>query len=272
MLEMCRFFFIFHHILTLNEIAHILSKRTQKNTPCLKNERDDGPHNDGFGIALQKNNRWNITKWIEEPEKDIYGMMKEIEESKIVIIHLRRNCHLGKKCKISTGKKSVENTHPFSYKDAVFAHNGNIVDFEKHKKHLRKFIADDLFRNIRGETDSEWIFFMFLTLLGKKEQQDMNEIHTLLEKWIQHIQSVCQEFTFNIMFSNKEFSVITRYIHYDKTKYNKKQKPNSLYYDTSNGFVVSSEPISMKHTLVPENTAIYVKHTTGHAYLQSINQ
>jgi hypothetical protein len=106
--------------------------------------------------------------------------------------------------------------------------------------------------------------------LEKKDQRDMNQIHILLEKWIQNIQSVCQEFTLNIMFSNKDFSVITRYMHYDKTKYNKKQQPNSLYYDTSNGFVVSSEPISTKYTLVPENTAIYVKHSTQHAYLQSI--
>ena len=263
---MCRIFFIFHHVLSSKEMNHILSKRTQqkKDTPFLKNERDDGPHNDGFGIALQKNNRWKTIK------KNDLPMLKEIQESNIVVIHLRRNCHLVKKCRVSNGKNTMENTHPFSYKDAIFAHNGNIVDFEKHKKHLRKFIADDLFRNIQGETDSEWIFFMFLTLLEKKDGKDMNFIHALLEQMIKNLQSVCDEFSLNIIFSNKDFSIITRYIHYDKTNYIKKQEPNSLYYDTSSGLVVSSEPISKKYTLIPENTAVYVEHSTEHAYLQSI--
>ena len=93
---MCRIFFIFHHVLSLKEMNHILSKRTQqkKDTPFLKNERDDGPHNDGFGIALQKNNHWKTIK------KNDLPMLKEIQESNIVVIHLRRDCHLVKKCKI----------------------------------------------------------------------------------------------------------------------------------------------------------------------------
>ena len=268
---MCRFFFIFHHVLTINEMNIILSKRMgQKNTPCIQNPRDNGPHADGFGIAFQKkNNTWKVKKWLEEPD-EMKDIMNDIQTSDIVIIHLRRNCHLGKKCKVSTAITSLENTHPFSYKDAIFAHNGNIVDFEKYKKHLRTFIADDLFLNIKGETDSEWIFFMFLTLLERKSYQDMKQNHDVLEQLIQNLKSVCHEFSLNIIFSNKDFSVITRYIHYDKKKYSKKQQPNSLYYDINKGFVVSSEPISKKYTLVPENTAIYVDHHNNSSYLQSI--
>ena len=268
---MCRHFFIFDHSLSLNEMKHILSKQTQKkDTPGLRNPRDDGPHDSGLGITYQSSKKtWKTKKWLEKSDEEVIEkMMNEIQKSKIVIIHLRRNCSLGRQCRISTGKVSLENTHPFSYKDAVFTHNGNIQDFEKYKKHLRKFIADDLFLEIKGETDSEWIFYMFLTSLRKYKK--IEDIHFLLEEIITNLSSICPEFTLNIIFSNKDFSLITRYIHYDKLEYSKKQTPNSLYFDNTNGLIISSEPISKKYKLVPENSAIYIDHSTKEAFLQSI--
>lgn len=264
---MCRHFFIFEHSLSLNEMKHILSKQiAKKDTPGLINPRDDGPHDDGFGISYQTSKKtWKTKKWLEKSDEEVIQMMDEITRSKIVIIHLRRNCSLGKRCRISSGKVSLENTHPFSYKDAVFTHNGNIRDFGSVKKHLRKFIADDLFLEIKGETDSEWIFYMFLTSLRKYKK--FEDIHVLLEEMIKNLSSICSEFSLNIIFSNKDFSLITRYIHYDKSEYTKKQSPNSLYYDTSKGLVISSEPISKKYKMVPENSMIILDHSTKEAYL-----
>jgi hypothetical protein len=80
----------------------------------------------------------------------------------------------------------------------------------------------------------------------------------------------CEEFTANFIFSNGEISIISRYIHYDPSKYEEKQEPNSLYYDSTNGFIITSEPITQHYTLVPENTAIYVDHSKNRAFLQSL--
>lgn len=274
---MCRLFFIFNHSLTKPEISRILVQRTRKNknTPFLKNHRDDGPHKDGFGIAYQQGKEWTTYKSLNNPISKIYDDFNKIIVSKMVIIHLRRNCHLGNSCTIATGRKSLENSHPFSYKNYVFAHNGNINNFEMHKGKLRKYIPDDLFLNIKGETDSEWIFYIFLNLLQEfsgNDSHNMKKLHSILEKLLNILKIECQEFSANFILSNGEFSIITRYIHYDPTKYNEndKQEPNSLYYDTTNGIIITSEPITRNYKLVPENTAIYVDHSKNRAFLQSI--
>lgn len=124
-------------------------------------------------------------------------------------------------------------------------------------------------KEIKGETDSEFLFYMFLTRYLTTKNQSMKDFHKLLEEIIIDLQMFCPEFTMNIIFSTPEFSVITRYI-YSKQLYTIKQHPPSLYYDTSKGFTVTSEPLSNKYKLVPENTVIYVDHTTKESYLQLI--
>lgn len=272
---MCRLFFIFNHHLTKPEISRILSQRVRKrkNTPFLKNPRDDGPHKDGFGMAYKEGNNWITYKSLHNPISKIYDDFNEIKKSNLVVIHLRHNCHLGTKCNISTGKKSLENTHPFVHENYIFSHNGNIIDFENYKDSLRKYISDELFSNIKGETDSEWIFYIFLTLLKEmsaKDLRNMKKLHSILTKLFDILKSECQEFTANFILSNGEFSIITRYIHYDLKNYTEKQYPNSLYYDTTAGVIVTSEPITQHYKLVPENTAIYVDHLKNKAFLQSV--
>lgn len=278
---MCRHFFIFDHLLSKKEMQLILSKRTnqKKDTPLLHNPRDDGPHNDGVGIAhllknenenQKKNECWKIQKWTDVSNSTIYENIDELQKSNIIIIHLRHKCHLGLKCKISTGESLLENTHPFSYKNIVFTHNGSIYNFHKYKDYLRIYIADDLYKYIKGDTDSEWLFYIILTRYYLLENKTPRNFQIMLEEILIDLQLICPEFTMNIIFSTPEFSVITRYIYYKKNRYTKKQYANSLYYDTSHGFMVTSEPMTKNYKLVPENTAIYVDHTTKQSFLQSI--
>jgi predicted glutamine amidotransferase len=257
----------------------ILSKRTQskKDTPLLHNPRDDGPHNDGVGIAhLLKNENpkyneyWKIQKWTDVSNQPIYQNIDELQKSNIIIIHLRHKCHLGLKCKISTSESLLENTHPFSYRNIVFTHNGSIYDFHQYKTYLRMYIADVLFQYIKGDTDSEWLFYIILTRYYLLENKCPRKFHKMLEEILIDLQLICPEFTMNIIFSTPEFSVMTRYIYYKKNRYTKKQYANSLYYDTSNGFMVTSEPMTKNYKLVPENTAIYVDHLSKESFLQSI--
>jgi predicted glutamine amidotransferase len=265
------------HHLTKKELDFILSKKTnvKKHTPLLNNWRDDGPHQDGIGMAIlplaNKHSSWEIKKWVDVSHEELYERVKEVEKetNKITILHLRNRCHLKSKCKGSNAEKSLENTHPFYYKNIIFTHNGTIYHFKKYKKYLETFIATDLLKEIKGETDSEFLFYMFLTRYLTSKNQSMKYFHKLLEEIIIDLQMFCPEFTMNIIFSTPEFSVITRYI-YSKQLYTIKQHPPSLYYDTLKGFTVTSEPLSNKYKLVPENTVIYVDHTTKESYLQSI--
>lgn len=55
--------------------------------------------------------------------------------------------------------------HPFRFKEWLFAHNGTIAGFDVIKDKLLEAIPSFLRRNIKGETDSEVIFHLFLSFL-----------------------------------------------------------------------------------------------------------
>lgn len=66
-----------------------------------------------------------------------------------------------------------QNVHPFFYEgfDIAFAHNGYLPEIKVLKPGLRKEIATEFYEKIRGTTDSEWIYALFLTQLKKKQYQ-----------------------------------------------------------------------------------------------------
>jgi glutamine amidotransferase len=62
-------------------------------------------------------------------------------------------------------KAKQENTQPYRFRSWVFAHSGAIDQFGAIQKDVLDTIPDFLRRNIRGETDSEHVFHLFLAFL-----------------------------------------------------------------------------------------------------------
>jgi glutamine amidotransferase len=65
----------------------------------------------------------------------------------------------------SVGALRTENTHPFRYRSWVFAQTGTISGFENLRERLLASQPEFLRRNVRGETDSECFFYLFLSFL-----------------------------------------------------------------------------------------------------------
>lgn len=65
----------------------------------------------------------------------------------------------------SVGALRTENTHPFRYRSWVFAQTGTIEGFSRLRQRLLASQPEFLRRNIRGETDSECFFYLFLSFL-----------------------------------------------------------------------------------------------------------
>lgn len=63
------------------------------------------------------------------------------------------------------GNLRTENTHPFRYRQWLFAHTGTIENFTQMRPRFVESIPDFLMRNVRGDTDSELIFHIFLSFL-----------------------------------------------------------------------------------------------------------
>ncbi|MEQ8770373.1 MAG: class II glutamine amidotransferase [Phycisphaerales bacterium] len=55
------------------------------------------------------------------------------------------------------------NSHPFSFENWLFQHNGDIQDFWKIRRPLMQRVSDDYYRAIKGSTDSEVMFALALT-------------------------------------------------------------------------------------------------------------
>ena len=65
----------------------------------------------------------------------------------------------------------------------------------------------------------------------------------------------------NFIFANNEYALLTRYALLTKyaNTHNNTDGSLSLYYDITNGIVISSEPITNNYTLLPENSLVIVR-------------
>ena len=70
----------------------------------------------------------------------------------------------------------VENTHPFRFMNWIFCHTGVIAGFEAAATRLYFALPGHLQRNIRGNTDSEVAFHIFMDILGRKRPVDASDM------------------------------------------------------------------------------------------------
>src|SRR5271165_6957873 len=65
----------------------------------------------------------------------------------------------------TVGALRTENTHPFRYRQWVFAVTGTVPEFEQVRERLVSSVPDFLRSGIRGDTDAEVLFHVFLSFL-----------------------------------------------------------------------------------------------------------
>lgn len=124
---------------------------------------------DGWGIAYLSHNGWHVRRHAAPAFNDpLFGDEVRHIASTLVIAHIRA---------ATVGQVSEINTQPFHHKNWVFAHNGTVADFSKHRQKFLDGIALNLLPFIKGETDSEHVFYLLLTLISKTYQswEEMEE-------------------------------------------------------------------------------------------------
>ncbi len=116
-------------------------------------------HPDGWGVAYYVDGAPHVTKSAAGAMDDaLFRRVSGIVSSETVVAHIR---------KATQGSMTVLNSHPFQYGRWVMAHNGDVPRFPEVREKLDQAIAPRLRRFILGDTDSERIFFLFLTELSK---------------------------------------------------------------------------------------------------------
>jgi glutamine amidotransferase len=91
---------------------------------------------------------------------------------------IRTDVLIGHVRRASVGALRTENTHPFRYRSWVFAQTGTIGGFEQLRERLLASQPEFLRRNVRGETDSECFFYLFLSFLHDAGHLDEGHVAT----------------------------------------------------------------------------------------------
>jgi predicted glutamine amidotransferase len=114
-------------------------------------------HPDGWGVAYYVDGCPHLTRSAATALGDtLFHRLSGVVASETVLAHVRQ---------ATQGKSSVLNSHPFQYGRWVGAHNGDIPNLEAVRPALRAEIAPGLLRFVLGDTDSELLFFQFLSRL-----------------------------------------------------------------------------------------------------------
>jgi len=116
-------------------------------------------HPDGWGLGWYENGAPRVVRSLTPAHGDTdFEKLSQFVHAETVLAHVR---------KASVGRVAAENTHPFQRGPWLFAHNGTLPDWERVRGPLEERIAPGLRAELRGETDSERCFFLFLTRLRR---------------------------------------------------------------------------------------------------------
>ncbi|HTQ02968.1 MAG TPA: class II glutamine amidotransferase [Polyangiaceae bacterium] len=143
-------------------------------------------HPDGWGVAFYVDGSPHVTRSPSTALGDsLFHRLSGVVSSQTVLAHVR---------KATQGPLTVLNCHPFQYGRWVFAHNGDVPNFEARRETLIGEIAPELRRFILGETDSEVVFFLFLTLLAEHgplaQRFELDTVSAALGRTVQRIREL----------------------------------------------------------------------------------
>jgi ergothioneine biosynthesis protein EgtC len=207
---------------------------------------------DGFGMA------WYDFKIINNPavfrsiqpawnDSNLIDLAKIIE-SKCFIGHIRSS---------TIGDITKSNCHPFCYKDYTMVHNGAIDGFDNIRRSLMAELSDELFLEIKGNTDSECLFFLIMQYVYVKEMS-LNEAIKEAFRWVDNAQGEEDSSRLNIVITNGKEMIATRFV----TKEHKALSLNYSKYDDES-VVIASEDLDdhlYKWHEVPVNHYVQIKN------------
>lgn len=238
---------------------------------------------DGHGIAgfNATTHKWKVHRSPGPPDADPLNesVTDQMSEYPLVIGQLRNTLES------NPARPSIENTHPFYYKNRLFLHNGRLGDApfsEQHRNHVLQHILPGFKAHIKGQTDTELAFYLFLSILTTTEQSSrdiaavsgpnargcskptrFDVLRDSVKKLFRFLDAEFNTYIANFVYADKEHSIIVHAMKNETVK-DKRISPMYLNHPAHNkGLLFSSEPISKNYEPVKLNTFYIVNHLTG---------
>lgn len=161
---MCRFVMYQGQPMTLaslvTEPSHSIIHQSAKAT-----ESDEPLNGDGFGVAWyvpEMSDRAAVFRSVTPAWSNINLLdLARVTRSPCILAHVRA---------ATRGLPVTElNCHPFTHGRFTFMHNGDVARFGAIRRRLLHGLSDEAFRAVKGSTDSEHLFAMFLDRAGAAE-------------------------------------------------------------------------------------------------------
>ncbi len=156
-------------------------------------------HKDGWGLVGYRNGA--ITAYEREPVSAASSplfktMLQQIAKMNpdITIGHLR-------KASPGMGSNLLQNTHPFTFQNYSFCHNGTVRNFETIP------LQSDSLKLRKGTTDSEWLFLKLIEL--RNTQSSQTPIDATLSELLKEVRKLSYT-AFNVIFSDGKKVVALR--------------------------------------------------------------
>lgn len=144
-------------------LVAVVGNRTELTAHVLKTERDAllvrvrSDHPLGWGIGFYQGDEVLMRRRPVD-ERDAIDLSEAARD-------VRTDMLVGHVRSATVGALRTENTHPFRYRQWLFAQTGTLPLFETVRDRLLATVPDFLRAQIRGETDAEVFFHVFLSFL-----------------------------------------------------------------------------------------------------------
>ena len=245
---MCRILYSLYQPNTEELIWKFLrqSDHLEKYTPGIDSPANFHTHTEGFGLAGIKDKKWSVykTATLYRDVPNMAEIAEKMAEHPLVIGHIRRSTMATKR-----------NNHPFHYRNHVFLHNGHLADYQSHRSVFLRKVPPAFRAHIKGDTDMEIMFYLFLSIIEKQEMS-VSALRESVQQMFREVSSVSVRYNANVIYGNPEYSLITRYSH------GKIDSPSLYLNMTRKGLLITSEPVSRKFLIIPDKTLIVVNHRT----------
>ncbi|KAF7846182.1 hypothetical protein BT93_L4925 [Corymbia citriodora subsp. variegata] len=146
----------------VTEPAH--SILTQSYDSRLRLDRRRPVNGDGFGLGWYTDVELGYDPCIFTSTipawncSNLERLAKKVQ-SRLVFAHVRAT---------TEGSLAEDNCHPFQHNTIMFMHNGNVGAWKYVKRRISDFLDDRWYMQIRGGTDSEMCFALFLHMLAQE--------------------------------------------------------------------------------------------------------
>jgi glutamine amidotransferase len=275
---MCRFVAYLGKPIVADDLL-IRPKNSLMNQSHHALESDMTVNGDGFGIG-----------WYNQAVRKEPALFRSIrpawndENLRYNASMIRTHCLLAHIRAATQGSVSMENTHPFRFKEFLMMQNGGIHQFNKIKRRIIYRLDEEAFQWIEGQTDTQYIFALFMTIVKETRAQkdlEMNDLAACFTQTFAEIEDMKDEVgldspsLYNMVLTNGKQLIATRYstqperdsrtMHIAKDVVFHTDDKGKLILAQSNrtqpSVLISSEVLTEERThwdIVPENHCIMV--------------